>query len=90
MDADALRCVRSVLYASSPTALRDALFRLERGVCVMCKLDCEALMARLRPLRSADAVQRERIILAVEPKFGLPENAARLARLLDSSRSGCV
>lgn len=36
-------CVRS-----SGGALRRALFRLERGVCQLCRLDCHALLQRLR------------------------------------------
>ena len=40
---EAAWCVRS-----SGGALRRALFRLERGVCQACRLDCHALLQRLR------------------------------------------
>jgi len=41
-------CEDKYCLRSSSGAMRKALFRLERGVCQMCKLDCHALLQSLR------------------------------------------
>ena len=40
-------CARRFRVLSAPGAAREALRRLERGVCRLCGLDCEALLRRL-------------------------------------------
>ena len=41
-------CEAKFCLRSSGGALRRALFKLERGVCVLCKLDCHDLVKRVR------------------------------------------
>ena len=41
-------CEGKWVLRSSGGGLRRALFKLERGVCQLCKLDCAALVSRLR------------------------------------------
>jgi hypothetical protein len=41
-------CENAYSIKSSGGALRRALFRLERGRCRLCKLDCHELVTRLR------------------------------------------
>lgn len=41
-------CEARWVLRSSGGALRRALFKLERGVCQACRLDCHALVGRLR------------------------------------------
>lgn len=41
-------CEGRFALKSNGSAYRRALFRLERGVCVKCRLDCHALVKRLQ------------------------------------------
>ncbi len=78
------------MFATDPAALREALHAADRGRCSVCRLDCDAVLARLRPLRSHPEALRRGILLAMDPRFGLPEHALRLQRLLDTCNPGCA
>ncbi|KAK9843831.1 hypothetical protein WJX81_008228 [Elliptochloris bilobata] len=53
-------CEAAWCLRSSGGALRRALFRLERGVCQICRLDCHALLQRLRNVEKGAARWQER------------------------------
>lgn len=56
-------------------AIRRALFKLERGVCTMCQLDCHALVAQLQAIRqgSPDWVAKRKLVLQrMAPRWAEP------------------
>ncbi|KAM0936696.1 putative DNA helicase chromatin remodeling SNF2 family [Dioscorea sansibarensis] len=48
-----LGCFQEYRIRTSQKALREALFQIEHGVCVNCKLDCHTLVQCIRPLSVA-------------------------------------
>ncbi|KAH7652406.1 DNA helicase protein [Dioscorea alata] len=48
-----LGCFQEYRIRTSQKALREALFQIEHGVCVNCKLDCHTLVECIRPLSVA-------------------------------------
>lgn len=65
MPCDSVECEAKHALRSSGGAIRRALFRVERGVCVKCKADCHGLVERLRAIergsREWEARRRARI-----------------------------
>ena len=43
-----VECETSFCIRANSGAMRRALFKLERGVCQTCRLDCHALVGRIR------------------------------------------
>lgn len=69
------------MCAIAPGAIRRALFKLERGICQLCKLDCHALVQQLQSIRQGSHNWQEKRRLVVK----------RLApRLADSKRSATL
>ncbi|KAL4428086.1 hypothetical protein ABPG75_002175 [Micractinium tetrahymenae] len=65
-------CEGRFALKSNGSAYRRALFRLERGVCVKCRLDCHALVKRLQAVEKGSRdweEQRRRIIAARAPRL---------------------
>ena len=60
-----VECESKYALRSSGGAIRRALFRVERGVCVKCRADCRGLVERLRAIergsRDWEARRRARI-----------------------------
>jgi 5-methylcytosine-specific restriction endonuclease McrA len=71
---------------SSASALRRALFALERGVCVECKLDCDALVKKVRVHRKRS--KRVAEILRFAPAFGERGSKSYLNRLAEKPSGG--
>ena len=71
---------------NSASGLRLALFKREGGVCVRCKVDCEALVRRIRVLKSRS--KRKSEIVKLHPAFGQRGAAALLNRLARTARAG--
>ncbi len=63
--ARSVQCETKYILQSSGGAIRRALFRVERGVCVRCKADCRALVLRLRAVEkgSRDWEGRRRALI---------------------------
>ncbi len=55
-----LECETKYGLARGGGAIRRALFRLERGVCVKCGADCHALVQRLRGVEKGERRWEER------------------------------
>jgi 5-methylcytosine-specific restriction endonuclease McrA len=79
-------CLRVYDQSSSASALRRALFTLERGVCVECKLDCDALVKKVRVHRKRS--KRVAEILRLAPAFGERGNKNHLNRLAEKPSGG--
>ena len=64
--ARSVQCESKYILQSSGGAIRRALFRVERGVCVRCRADCRALVLRLRAVEkgSRDWEARRRALIA--------------------------
>ncbi|PSC75396.1 DNA annealing helicase and endonuclease ZRANB3 [Micractinium conductrix] len=65
-------CERRFGLKSNGSAYRRAVFKLERGVCVACKLDCHKLVKRLQAVEKGSRgweEQRRRIIAARAPRL---------------------
>jgi hypothetical protein len=69
-----------------PGGIRRALFKLERGVCQVCKLDCHALVQQLQQI-SKDTpgwqAQRRAVVVHRAPNFLVRGCTAYLDKLLD-------
>ncbi|XP_024542351.1 DNA annealing helicase and endonuclease ZRANB3 [Selaginella moellendorffii] len=63
-------CFEEYMTKTSSHFMREKLFRLERGVCVTCNLDCHALVECIRNL---DVNLRSAYILKKAPAFGTHE-----------------
>ncbi|KAJ0973831.1 hypothetical protein J5N97_015796 [Dioscorea zingiberensis] len=61
-----LGCFQEYRIRTSQKALREALFHIEHGICVNCKLDCHKLVECIRPLSVA---RRKEYILMTAPKL---------------------
>jgi len=46
-----LPCERSYFLKTGSGPIRRELFRLERGVCTLCRLDCHGLLQQLQAIR---------------------------------------
>ena len=79
-------CMRVYDQGSSASALRRALFALERGVCVECKLDCDALVKKVRVHRKRS--KRVAEILRFAPAFGERGSKSYLNRLAEKPSGG--
>ena len=78
---------------TDPKYLRDELFKLEKGVCQMCHLDCDALFKQLcqKGARTTlDVEDRRRILVAAIPRFSDPAYAAQLGVALGWDKEWCV
>eukprot|EP00775_Hariotina_reticulata_P011000 gene11000-11154_t len=67
-----LDCERQYHMTNSSSGLRRGLFKLERGVCQMCRLDCHQLVQQLQAVsRDAPhwAAHRRAVIAALAPSF---------------------
>ncbi|PRW44334.1 DNA annealing helicase and endonuclease ZRANB3 [Chlorella sorokiniana] len=65
-------CEGRFALKSNGSAYRRALFKLERGICVSCRLDCHTLVKRLQAVEKGSRgweEQRRRIIAARAPRF---------------------
>ncbi|DBA70641.1 TPA: hypothetical protein ACH3X2_012024 [Trebouxia sp. C0005] len=84
-------CEGKFCTRSSGGALRRALFRLERGVCTCCGLDCHALVNKVRMIErgshKCDERRRARI-LTYAPTFGRHGSKAYLDRLVKQAVEG--
>ncbi|CAL9198400.1 unnamed protein product [Musa hybrid cultivar] len=69
-----LSCFQEYRIRTSRSALREALFQIENGVCTHCKLDCHELVKCIRPLSKS---RRKEYIEKVAPKL------AQKKKLLD-------
>ncbi|GAB4813573.1 hypothetical protein N2152v2_000619 [Parachlorella kessleri] len=73
------------------SAYRRALFKLERGVCVLCKLDCHDLVRRLQAIEKGSRKweQRRQVLVAqLAPRFLAHGRKAQLERLLKNAVEG--
>lgn len=86
-----MECESKHALRSSGGAIRRALFRVERGVCVRCKADCHGLVERLRAIERGSRDWEARRRARVEEYA--PRYAGRRAALNDewctSSELGC-
>ena len=79
-------CLRAYDQGMSSSALRRALFEIERGVCVECGLDCEKLVKHVRVFKSR--MKRVKEILRLAPAFEKRGNKALLSRLAEKPSGG--
>ena len=79
------QCFEDYTQMNSASGLRLALFKREGGVCVECKIDCEALVRRIRVLKSRS--KRKSEIVKLHPGFGRRGAGALLNRL---ARTACA
>ena len=78
-------CLEWMQLRTCPAALRAAVFARDRGVCATCRLDCNALHMRIKPLSEAD---RRRVVVAAAPTFGQERHAGALAALCATGHAG--
>ncbi|XP_042463395.1 DNA annealing helicase and endonuclease ZRANB3-like isoform X3 [Zingiber officinale] len=78
-----LSCFHEYRIRTSQRALREALFRIEQGVCTNCKLDCHNLVRCIRPLSKA---YRKEYIERVAPK--LAQKKKLLDKLVHDPKEG--
>ncbi|WIA10259.1 hypothetical protein OEZ85_010458 [Tetradesmus obliquus] len=86
-----LDCERLFFIKNSSSGIRRALFRLERGVCQACRLDCHALVQQLQQI-SKDTpgwqAQRRAVVAHRAPAFLARGCTAYLDKLLDQATEG--
>ena len=69
-----LECETKYGLARGGGAIRRALFRLERGVCVKCRADCHALTQRLQGVEKGSRgweARRRSLIARLAPRYAL-------------------
>ena len=79
-------CLRAYDQGMSASALRRALYERERGVCVKCGLDCDALVRAVRVHRKRS--KRVAEILRMAPAFGQRGSKVLLNRLAEKPSGG--
>jgi hypothetical protein len=85
-------CERAHYLGASGAAVRRQLFRLERGVCVLCGLDAHALAARLRAIdrgRAGWLARRRACLRRLAPRLATePRHKVLAERLLAQAAEG--
>ncbi|KAK9812930.1 hypothetical protein WJX72_005929 [[Myrmecia] bisecta] len=84
-------CEARFCMRSGGGALRRAVFRLERGVCTLCKLDCHDLVQRLRTIEKGShkwEEKRRQRVAKLAPNFCKPGFKAYLDRLVKQALPG--
>ncbi|MCO5601803.1 hypothetical protein L7F22_055928 [Adiantum nelumboides] len=76
-------CYEQFRIKTSQGYIRQELFALEKGVCALCKLDCHALVEKIRPLPHD---QRRKHILRQAPQF--KDNHRLLEKLVSDAKEG--
>ncbi|KAI5067217.1 hypothetical protein GOP47_0017745 [Adiantum capillus-veneris] len=76
-------CYQQFRIKTSQAYIRQELFSLEKGVCTICKLDCHALVEKIRPLPHE---QRRQHILRKAPQF--KDNHRLLEKLVSDAKEG--
>ncbi len=79
-------CLRAYDQGTSASALRRALYERERGVCVECDLDCDALVRAVHVHRKRS--KRVAEILRLAPAFARRGNKVLLNRLAEKPSGG--
>ncbi len=90
--ARSVQCETKYILQSSGGAIRRALFRVERGVCVRCKADCRALVLRLRAVEkgSRDWEARRHALIAEYAPRCRPADLSPSMRLHDAEGFTCT
>eukprot|EP00798_Chlamydomonas_sp_ICE-L_P014800 gene14800-20855_t len=84
-------CEHRYYLKASSGAIRRALSKLERGVCVTCQLDCRALVAQLQCIRygSKDwSAKRMSVIRKMYPRLAEKQYKSYCERLLQTPTEG--
>ncbi|KAK9866369.1 hypothetical protein WJX84_005962 [Apatococcus fuscideae] len=86
-----VECETNFCIRANSGAMRRALFRLERGICQTCKLDCHALVGRIRTIEKGTdgwEPRRRRLLLDLAPTFGQHGAKAYTDRLVKYALEG--
>eukprot|EP00803_Ostreobium_quekettii_P008937 evm.model.scf_153.2 EVM.evm.TU.scf_153.2 scf_153:8261-20215(-) len=85
------QCEVDFSVKSSVRGMRRELFKLERGVCQMCRLDCHGLVKTLQLISLHSREWRQRrgaVIRQRAPKLALPKYKAHFNKLVTQSIAG--
>eukprot|EP00884_Botryococcus_braunii_P002065 jgi/Botrbrau1/1185/Bobra.0162s0066.1 len=84
-------CEKKYCLQANRGAMRRALFKLERGICQMCRLDCHALVQALRCIEKGSPAWRDRRLqklMSLSSKFGRHGYKAISDRLIGQALDG--
>eukprot|EP01023_Acetabularia_acetabulum_P020855 TRINITY_DN20895_c0_g1_i1.p1 TRINITY_DN20895_c0_g1~~TRINITY_DN20895_c0_g1_i1.p1 ORF type:complete len:222 (-),score=27.90 TRINITY_DN20895_c0_g1_i1:286-951(-) len=85
------QCENNYYCKVSTNALRNSLFKLERGICCQCKADCNSMIKRIRRISKDGLNWRERrlqIISEIAPKFLQSKYSNQLNKLITAALDG--
>ncbi|KAK9844937.1 hypothetical protein WJX74_008894 [Apatococcus lobatus] len=86
-----VECETNFCIRANSGAMRRALFKLERGVCQTCRLNCHALVGRIRTIEKGTddwEARRRALLLLLAPTFGQHGAKAYLDRLVKYAVEG--